>query len=195
MSKRLVVLLLLAAAGILVAGAASAVPVTSKPEAAPSKAHSAQQRGPRGPRGRRGPRGLRGPIGLPGPQGLQGPQGPQGPQGAQGPPGIQQIVQVSGTISIPAGDVDAAFVSCPVGMSPVSGGYTYISAEGEVFLNQRLGNAWAAGGDNFDSVVTADLTIYAYCSPGITTSATSASTAQLRDAVARYRATKVAARR
>ncbi len=182
MNKRLVVLLLLAAAGVLVAGAASAVPVASKPEAAPSSTDSVQQRGPRGPRGRRGPRGLRGLRGRIGPPGVQGTQGPQGP------PGIQQIVEVSGTISIPAGDVDAASVACPAGMSPVSGGYTYISAEGEVFLNRRLGNGWAAGGDNFDSVIAADLTIHAYCSPGIATAATSTSAGQLRDAIARYRA-------
>lgn len=116
----------------------------------------------RGMKGNRGPRGLQG---APGAQGLPGPQGPQG---------VQSITGVSAHLTLAAGEINAVAVACPAGMNPVSGGVVFISGGGEIFIDQRSGNGWVAGGDNFDSTISADLYVYAYCSPNVTITGSSA---------------------
>lgn len=45
----------------------------------------------------------------------------------------------------------------------VSGGYSYISDEGEIFYSQSFStNSWSVGGDNFDGVGTGELDAIAF---------------------------------
>jgi hypothetical protein len=78
-----------------------------------------------------------------------------------------QITKVEGpTVVIPPGQVGSASVTCPSGQGFVSGGYSYISAEGEIFYADSFTrNTWSVGGDNFDSPVSGDLTAIAFCAP------------------------------
>jgi hypothetical protein len=127
-----------------------------------------------------------------GPRGLAGAPGAQGAQGLQGPQGIQSITGVSASISIPPGGISYVIAYCPAGMNPVSGGSSFISAEGEVFFSYRSGNAWAVGGDNFDATFTnGDLTAYAYCSPNVTISGSATSPIQLERLVDAQRASHI----
>lgn len=105
---------------------------------------------------------------LKGNAGPQGAQGPSGPAGPAGPVNLGSIVRVeSAEVVIAAGDVDHATASCPAGHGLLSGGFTYISADGEVFYEQDFGsrNSWSVGGDNLDSSVTGELTAFAFCAP------------------------------
>jgi hypothetical protein len=107
----------------------------------------------------RGPRGRRG---LPGPQGAAGPQGPPGPTV------LGRIVRVEGpTVIIPAGDLGSAEAVCPAGHGVVSGGFSAAAADAETFFEDDFGsrNAWVVGLDNFDSLVSAELSAIAYCAP------------------------------
>jgi hypothetical protein len=142
---------------VLAVNTASAVPVGGAKLDRTGKAGKADQK--RGPRGRRGARGR---------PGARGPMGPPGAQGLQGPPGIQSITEVVAVKSLPPGAVDFVTATCPAGMNPVSGGTTFISADGEIFIDRRSGSGWAAGGDNFDAQFTAaELRAYAYCSSNV----------------------------
>jgi hypothetical protein len=110
-------------------------------------------------------KGNRGPVG---PRGAQGPVGAQGTAGAQGPPGVQQLVEVTSTITIGPGGIDSTTAMCPPGTGIVSGGATFIAADGEIFFDRRFaGSGWSVGGDNFDSTLSGELRAHAYCSPGI----------------------------
>jgi hypothetical protein len=71
----------------------------------------------------------------------------------------------------------------------VSGGVTFISGAGEIFIDRRGGNGWSAGGDNFNATVTnGDLTVYAYCSPGVTQLAEGFSASEINKLEAAQRA-------
>jgi hypothetical protein len=50
----------------------------------------------------------------------------------------------------------------------VSGGFSFDAPEGEVFESRRVTNGWQVIADNIDYAQATTLTIYAYCSPGIT---------------------------
>lgn len=97
--------------------------------------------GPQGSTGAIGPQGLQGvagpmgPRGFTGATGLQGPQGIQGAQGVQGPPGTGGGFSRLGmyrretTISVAAGTVGEAVVSCDdANDAMISGGYDTGSA-------------------------------------------------------------------
>jgi hypothetical protein len=106
---------------------------------------------------------------LRGPRGFQGPPGPQGPQGPQGPAGpttLGRIVRVeSPTTVIGAGGIASATAVCPPNYGVVSGGNTFISATGVFYEDSLDGVSWSVGGDNFDSLVEANLTAVALCAP------------------------------
>lgn len=157
-----------------VAGAGSAETPKAQPGAEAVKRGPPGPRGPRGPRGRRGPMGpigAAGPPGVPGSQGVPGPRGLRGEAGPQGPagaPGIEAIFEISSVpITVAAQDINGGTLSCPNGLSPISGGFSFDSIEGEVFHSRRNGNGWQVAADNLDSTQPALLTIYVYCSPGI----------------------------
>jgi hypothetical protein len=111
-----------------------------------------------------GPAGVPGSQGPPGPRGVQGEPGIQGPQG---PPGVQTIFEISGSIEVAAGDADGAVLNCPDGTSPISGGFSFLTFDGEVLESRRSGNGWQVVADNFDGAEPTALTIFAYCSPGV----------------------------
>jgi hypothetical protein len=117
----------------------------------------------------RGPRGARGFPGPRGPQGPAGPQGPQGPQGVPGPPGVQYVSEVVESKNLAAGAIDFVNAACPAGTGVISGGAVLISGgQGpHIFIDRRSGNGWTAGGDNFYGGLSATVTAYAYCSPGV----------------------------
>ena len=110
----------------------------------------------------RGPRGFRGAQGFTGAQGLAGPAGPPGATG------IANLFGVVNHIALAAGEINFVIATCPAGMGAVSGGTTLTGADAEVFIDRGGANTWAAGGDNFDSLVGADLYAYVYCSTGVT---------------------------
>lgn len=139
----------------------------------------------RGPRGRTGKPGKTGTQGPRGPQGMQGPQGPQGPAG---PSAVSKIVTAQASGSVPAGTSDIFTAYCPSGTTTISGGYTAIGADAETFVNTdyNLGVGWNVGIDNFDSPVTADVTVYVKC--GSTGHAIAASSRSVRAREMRARA-------
>jgi hypothetical protein len=109
-------------------------------------------------------------TGDPGPQGPAGPQGAQGAQGPQGPAGpstVNKLVRVTATGTIAANDVGHVTATCPAGQAYVSGGFTAIGAENEVFYADTLGatNSYSVGVDNFDAAITADVEAAIYCAP------------------------------
>jgi hypothetical protein len=69
--------------------------------------------------------------------------------------------------SIAPGAVDIAAVECPAGTVVVSGGYSVIGPEANVFSSRRSGNGWAVGGDNTAAADVgagaASLTVDAQC--------------------------------
>lgn len=72
-----------------------------------------------------GPPGPQGTQGAQGPQGETGPQGTAGAQGAQGPvgpPGMSGYEVVTLTISIGAGQIGGAAMTCPSTKRAISGG-------------------------------------------------------------------------
>jgi hypothetical protein len=67
-------------------------------------------------------------------------------------------------VSIAQGAVEIASVECPVGTVVVSGGYSLIGPEANVFSDRRSGNGWSVGGDNTAAVGgAATLTADAQC--------------------------------
>jgi hypothetical protein len=110
-------------------------------------------------------RALKGNTGRQGPQGPQGPQGAQGPQGPAGPNAVSKLTRVENTATVAAGDVGSTSVNCPGGQSVVSGSFTAIAADGEVFYADDFGSrvSWSVGLDNFDSLVEGDVTAIAWC--------------------------------
>jgi hypothetical protein len=82
-------------------------------------------------------------------------------------PGLGPITRVEGpTVSIPAGDVGSTSATCPTGQGIVSGGNTFISADGEIFYEDTFDSrSWSVGGDNFDSSLSGELTAIAFCAP------------------------------
>lgn len=116
----------------------------------------------RGPRGKTGKQGPMGPQGVPGPQGAAGARGPQGPAG---PTLAARIVSAQASGSVAAGDADSVSAYCPAGTTAISGSYTAIGVDAEVFMNTdfNTGVGWSVGVDNFDSSETADITAYVRC--------------------------------
>jgi hypothetical protein len=54
-------------------------------------------------------------------------------------------------------------------MGVISGGVTFISGNGEIFIDRNYsGSSWTGGGDNFSSSIPADLYVYANCSSNVT---------------------------
>jgi hypothetical protein len=88
-------LVLAAASGYFIAGAATGptrtvtINVATGPQGPRGPAGPEGPRGPKGDDGPRGPQGDTGPKGEQGPQGIQGVVGPQGPQGPKGDKGDQ----------------------------------------------------------------------------------------------------------
>lgn len=100
-------------------------------------------------------------------RGQRGATGASGPQGPAGPTVLGRTVRVEASTTIAPADVDSATVNCPPGYGLVSGSYSFIAADGEVFYGDDFGSgtSWSVGGDNFDSSVEGDLTAIAYCAP------------------------------
>jgi hypothetical protein len=72
----------------------------------------------------------------------------------------------SARVSIAPGTVSSASVSCPSGTVVLSGGYSLVGPEANVYFDHRLGNGWSVGGDNTAAVAgNADLTAEAQCAP------------------------------
>jgi hypothetical protein len=120
-----------------------------------------------------------------GPRGVTGARGPQGPAGPAGPVNVGGIVRVERTATVLPGDVDSVTAGCPAGYGFVSGGFQSISADGEVFFADTFGSrtTYSVGLDNFDSTLEGDITAVAFCAPsGRAIVATSAS---VRDRIAR----------
>jgi hypothetical protein len=71
--------------------------------------------------------------------------------------------------SIAPGAVEIGSVECPAGTVVVSGGYSIIGPEANVFSSRRSGNGWAVGGDNTAAADVgagpASLTVDAQCAP------------------------------
>ena len=66
--------------------------------------------------------------------------------------------------SIAQGAVEIASAECPPGTVVVSGGYSLIGPEANVFSDRRSGNGWSVGGDNTAAVAgAATLTVDAQC--------------------------------
>jgi hypothetical protein len=69
--------------------------------------------------------------------------------------------------SIAQGTVEIVAVECPAGTVVVSGGYSLIGPEANVFSDRRSGNGWSVGGDNTAAADTgagaASLTVDAQC--------------------------------
>jgi hypothetical protein len=65
-------------------------------------------------------------------RGQRGPRGAQGAQGAQGVPGVIASVTetVTTTTTVAPGTDGRATVDCPVGLRPISGGYSWLSLFG-----------------------------------------------------------------
>jgi hypothetical protein len=126
---------------------------------------------------------------------LQGPAGPAGAPGPQGPPGpvaIAKLTRVTATATLAAGAVSGITAYCPAGQDVVSGGYTSVSGDGEVFAQDSFGspNSWSAALDNFYSLVSGQVTAVAYCVPSgsaVTASAKHVQPAGLTKAVEQRR--------
>jgi hypothetical protein len=69
--------------------------------------------------------------------------------------------------SIAEGAVEIGSVDCPAGTVVISGGYSLIGPEANIFSSRRAGNGWAVGGDNTAAASTgggaATLTVDAQC--------------------------------
>lgn len=111
--------------------------------------------GPAGPTGPQGPTGATGPMGPVGPQGPAGATGPQGPQGAPGLSGLQFILGTPLILAKQTGGT--AGVTCPAGLTVISGGYTTVVPAGsnsnsafmQVFDSVNNGaNGWQVSGLN-----------------------------------------------
>ena len=111
---------------------------------------------------------LKGTRGAAGARGLAGPQGAQGPQGIQGPPGIQGIkLVVSPVVTIAAGTQGDVAATCPAGQTAVSGGFGLVGPDAGVIQSLGNGGAWVVKAENATPADPAQLTAYAYCSPGV----------------------------
>lgn len=86
--------------------------------------------------------------------------------------------------SIAQGAVDIAAVECPAGTVVISGGYSLIGPEANVFSDRKSGNGWAVGGDNTAATLgPATLTVDAQCAATgtVATASRSARADRLRD--------------
>jgi hypothetical protein len=105
------------------------------------------------------------PSGPAGPAGAPGPQGQRGLQGPAGPTVLSAITEFAGPTEIAAGTAGGVTVFCPSGQRVVSGGYSYVAEDGEVYAEyaeeDRTGYTVLA--DNLDSTEPGDLIVYAYC--------------------------------
>lgn len=118
----------------------------------------------------RGPRGKTGPKGPQGAQGIQGIQGVQGPRGAQGPAGpinAAGMTRVENTVTVAAGDVDAAEAFCPAGQNLITPEFESGGVDNMVYFMSDFGvrNSIAVGLDNFNSTITGSVTAIAWCVP------------------------------
>jgi hypothetical protein len=130
---------------------------------------------------------------------VRGPEGPRGPAGPQGPPGpvaLGGITRVENTAILAPGDINSVSVSCPAGQGLVSGGFSGIAADGEIFFADSFGSrtSWSVGLDNFDSTVEGDVTAIAFCAPAGQAVVAARSTGwrkRVRAAVAEQRAARL----
>jgi hypothetical protein len=79
-------------------------------------------------------------------------------------------VRVSERKVIPGGATDVVIAHCPAGMNPISGGFTFSTAlGGEVTSSQMapVEHGWAAVAFVDPSLVSRELTAYAYCTTGV----------------------------
>lgn len=108
---------------------------------------------------------VRGPRGFEGETGAPGPQGPQGAQGPAGPSAISAISTQRGGTTVAPFDADGGIIYCPAGQKVISGGFTAISADGEVFVSQATSDrsGWMLLLDNLESSVSGELDGEAYC--------------------------------
>jgi hypothetical protein len=106
---------------------------------------------------------------------LRGQRGPRGAQGAQGVPGVIASVTETVTTSttIAPGTDGRATVDCPVGLRPISGGYSWLSLFGNQagvsILSSRRSQSqqgWTVDAHNGSGE---NLLLYpiAYCAPGV----------------------------
>jgi hypothetical protein len=76
------------------------------------------------------------------------------------------VQTVTSSVPIAAGAVNIALVGCPPGTVVVTGGYSLIGPEANVFFDHKSGNGWSVGGDNTAAVAgDASLTVEAQCAP------------------------------
>jgi Collagen triple helix repeat (20 copies) len=167
-----IIIITLALALVVTGGSTAAFVVTSKNiKNGTIQLVDMSARAKAGLRGLRGPRGFTGARGAQGVQGVQGIQGPQGVQGAQGPQGIQRLRLVSNSIDVAPSTVSPLLgATCPAGEAAVSGGFIF---GGIIIASVPTGGSWSAGGFN-DLSVTTTLFVYAYCSPNISLTASTA---------------------
>lgn len=96
---------------------------------------------------------------------VRGPQGPAGPQGPPGPAVLGRLTTVGASLSVPAGGVETVTAVCPPGHGVVSGGWTIIGVSNAFIDDTFDGASWTVGVDNFDSPVSAEADVFAYCAP------------------------------
>jgi hypothetical protein len=108
----------------------------------------------------RGPRGLTGPQGTPGATGLQGPAGPSN---------VTQLTEVFGTLDVAAGTVNGGDLSCPDGMTVVSGGFSFQTTDGKGAVVESVADetltGWSVFADNTNSTAKGTLLADAFCAP------------------------------
>ena len=88
--------------------------------------------GPQGPIGNTGPQGLQGPIGDTGPQGPQGPIGDTGPQGPQGTSAPTNDPQFTGTLSVPAINLNNVSLATTLSQKANLNAPTFTGTEGGI---------------------------------------------------------------
>jgi hypothetical protein len=94
-------------------------------------------------------------------------RGSAGPPGPPGPSTVAGITMVPGSTTVAAGDVDGGTIYCGAGRRAISGGFTAIAADGEVFIDEPSPDrsGWEIALDNFDSPLDGELSGYALCVP------------------------------
>jgi hypothetical protein len=136
-------------------------------------------KGAAGAKGAQGAQGAQGGQGAQGAAGAQGAQGPKGDTGAAGAPGVSGLTLVSATSALDSATYKQLGVTCPSGLTAISGGVTYAAQSAPAPLaiatNQPGSNGSAAsagqtpdgwfGAVNEESAYAQswELTVYAEC--------------------------------
>lgn len=80
------------------------------------------------------------------------------------PISLSRIDVVYSTLTVAPGGVEILTVSCDPGRSVVSGGWSIIGGDTTPFVDKSYDDvSWSVGIDNFNSSLTADAEVYAYC--------------------------------